>query len=157
MSEPRRAAWAVAALATLAGCASPIPPYHRPEAPVAAEFPAAGATLGANAADTAWQDYFADPRLRRLIAIALDDNRDLRVATLSIEQARALYRVRRADEWPTVNLAASGLRQPSTTGGISSLYTAGAAVTAYELDFFGRVRSLSEAALAQFLATEEAR
>ena len=151
----RRLGWLAAAL--LAGCANPIPPYERPAAPVAASFPASAAAQGRSAVDTAWQDYFADPRLKRLIAIALDDNRDLRIATLSIEQARALYQVRRADEWPTVSLAASGLRQPSTTGGISSLYTVGAAVTAYELDFFGRVRSLSEAALAQFLATEEAR
>ncbi|MGP1693395.1 MAG: efflux transporter outer membrane subunit, partial [Giesbergeria sp.] len=76
---------------------------------------------------------------------------------LNIEQARAQYRVRRADELPTVGIGATGLRQPNASGGIASTYTAGLSVTAYELDFFGRVRSLSQAALAQYLGTEEAR
>jgi multidrug efflux system outer membrane protein len=148
-----------AALLWLGGCASPIPAYERPAAPVAAAFTDA-APQPANAvaaSDIEWQRFFADERLKRLIGIALEDNRDLRMAVLAIEQARALYQIRRADELPTVSLAASGLRQPAAGGGISSLYSVGAAVTAYELDFFGRVRSLSEAALAQFFATQEAR
>jgi multidrug efflux system outer membrane protein len=155
-----RAALAATLVTLVAGCANPIPPYQQPAAPVAAAFPfeaAASSAAATPASEIEWQRYFGDERLKRLIAISLQSNRDLRVALLSIEQARALYQVRRADELPTVNAAATALRQPTGSGSISSLYTVGAAVTAYELDFFGRVRSLSESALAQFLATEEAR
>ena len=160
MTERRALAGALAAaLLWLGGCAHPIPFYERPAAPVGAAFPDATppAAAGTVADETDWQHYFADERLKRLIGIALEDNRDLRVAVLAIEQTRALYRIRRADELPTVNLAASALRQPGAGGGMTSLYSVGAAVTAYELDFFGRVKSLSESALAQFFATEEAR
>jgi multidrug efflux system outer membrane protein len=157
MSEARAALAAL--VAVLAGCTSLVPPYERPAAPVPAAFPAAASESAAAtpARDIEWQSYFADVRLKRLIAIALDDNRDLRAAVLAIEQARALYDVRRADEVPTLNLAASGLRQPGPNGNMTSLYSAGAAVTAYELDFFGRVRAASESALAQYVATDEAR
>jgi multidrug efflux system outer membrane protein len=79
------------------------------------------------------------------------------VATLNIEQVRAQYQIRRADQLPTLNLAASGNRQPTADGGMSSTYTAGLAMASWELDFFGRVASLKDAALAQFLASEEAR
>jgi multidrug efflux system outer membrane protein len=160
MTERRAMAAALsAALFWLGGCASPIPRYERPAPPVAAAFadPAPASANSTLADELEWQRYFADARLKRLIGIALEDNRDLRAAVLSIEQARALYQIRRADELPTVSLAASGLRQPGQGGGMTSLYSVGAAVTAYELDFFGRVKSLSDSALAQFFATEEAR
>lgn len=150
----------VALTLALAGCATLIPNYERPAAPVAAAYPgaaAAQAPAGAAASDVEWQSYFGDARLKRLIDVALGNNRDLRVAVLDIEQARALYQVRRADELPTVGIGATGTRQPNGSGSIASVYTAGLAVTAYELDFFGRVRSLSQAALAQYLGTEEAR
>lgn len=150
---------AASALALLLGaCASMAPRYERPAAPVAAAFPVeAAASAPVLAADIEWQRYFTDERLKRLIGIALQNNRDLRVAVLNIEQARATYQVRRADLAPTLGLAANGQRQPATETTPSSLYTVGLAVTAYELDFFGRVRSLSDAALAQFAGTEEAR
>jgi multidrug efflux system outer membrane protein len=150
----------VALALALAGCANMIPHYERPAAPLAAAYPgapAAPAPAGAAASDVEWQSYFGDARLKRLIDVALQNNRDLRVAVLNIEQARAQYQVRRADELPTVGIGATGLRQPSNSGGIASTYTAGLAVTAYELDFFSRVRSLSQAALARYLGTEEAR
>jgi multidrug efflux system outer membrane protein len=144
----------------LGGCMSFIPEYQRPGAPVSSAFPytqAADGTADRQAAsDIAWQDYFRDPRLQRLIGIALNNNRDMRVAVVSIERARAQYQVRRADELPTVGIGVSGNRQPSPSGGTASVYTAGFAVSAYELDFFGRVRSLGQAALAQYLSTEEA-
>jgi len=147
------------ALLALGACAMPVPNYERPVAPVAAAFaPAPAASAGLKeASDIEWQSYFIDARLARLIAIALQNNRDLRVAALNIEQARALYQVRRADEWPTVGVGAGASRTPNSSGGITSLYTAGLSVTAYELDLFGRVRALSEAALALYLGTEEAR
>ena len=149
--------------AMLAACGSLTPRYERPAAPVAAAFAdaasaAAGVTPPADAIE--WQSYFGDERLKRLITLALANNRDLRVAVLAIEQARAQFDIRRADVWPTVSVGASGSRQPNTNrsvGGTTSLYSAGFAVTSYELDLFGRVRSLSQAALAQLLATEEAR
>ena len=159
---------ALCAAMLMAGC-SMIPKYERPAAPVAADWPtlnaasalpsAAEGSAGPAAADIEWQTFFSDPRLRVLIEAALRNNRDLRIAVLNIEQARAQFQIRRADQFPTLNVAASGLRQPNQNGNgsISSLYTAGLAVTAYELDFFGRVASLKEAALAQYLASEEGR
>ncbi len=143
----------------LAGCASMAPTYQRPVAPVAAVFPGAeaAATTG-TAADIEWQRFFGDARLKQLIGLALQNNRDLRVAVLNIEQTRAQYQIRRADLFPAVSLSVASNRQPSpVTGGMFKLYTAGLTVTAYELDFFGRIKSLSNAALAQYLATEEAR
>jgi multidrug efflux system outer membrane protein len=149
----------IAAAVLLAGCMSMAPKYERPAAPVPGTFAGDNAAMaGPVASQIDWQRFFGDERLKRLIAIALANNRDLRIAALSIEQARALYDVRRADQWPTLGVGASASRQPSTTGsGITSVYTVGLAVTAYELDFFGRVRSLSDVALAQYLATDEAR
>jgi multidrug efflux system outer membrane protein len=159
-----RALPALAAAAVLAGC-SMIPTYERPTAPVATQWSDATGTAipqtGTPAADLAWQDFIGDAQLRELIRLALVNNRDLRVAVLNIEQVRAAYQIRRADQFPTLNLAATGNRQPSTddngNGGISSVYTAGLAMASWELDFFGRVASLKESALAQYLASEEAR
>lgn len=154
LRQPACAALVVA----LTGCATMIPNYQRPAAPVAAAFPGSKQQPAATAAsDIDWRDYFGDPRLKRLIEAALRNNRDLRVAVLNIEQARAQYQIRRADELPTVGIGVTASRQPTGRGGIASTYTAGLAVAAYELDFFGRVRSLSEAALAQYMGTEEAR
>jgi len=151
---------------TLAGCMSLAPKYERPAAPVAQAFPelpkSGGTTLPTATTEAPsnlqWQRFFADARLRQLIELSLANNRDLRVAILNIEQARAQYRITRADRVPTVSAIVSGNRQ--TTGEdqpISSVYQAGFGVSAFELDLFGRVRNLSQAALAQFLATEEAR
>ena len=148
---------ALAAALVLAGCTSLAPKYERPAAPVAPAFtgePGAGQKA---ASDIEWQSYFADERLKRLIDVALKNNRDLRVAVLNIEQARATYGVRRADLLPTVNAVATETRQPGTANTPATLYTVGLSVTAYELDLFGRVRSLSNAALAQYLSTEEGR
>ena len=150
----------------LAGCMSLAPKYERPQAPVAPAFPqvplAGGTALPAATSEAPanidWQRFFLDARLRQLIELALANNRDLRVSIANIEQARAQYRITRADRLPTVSAIVSGNRQ--TTGEdapISSIYQAGLGVSQFELDLFGRVRNLSQAALAQFLATEEAR
>ena len=155
--------FAAACALFLGGC-SMIPKYERPPAPIAADWPAGSGTTpittnGVAPADIEWQSFFSDPKLRQLISAALLNNRDLRIAVLNIEQARAQFQIRRADQFPTLNAQATGLRQPNTNGNgsITSLYTAGLGVTAYELDFFGRVASLKEAALSQYLATEEGR
>ena len=147
----------MAAAMLLAGC-SLIPTYERPVAPVAAQWPGTAPTASGTtsaAAELAWQDFFADASLRRLIDIALANNRDLRVAVLNIEQARAQLGIKRADQFPTLNAAASGSRTPNSSGGITNAYSAGFLITAYEIDFFGRVASLKEQALAQYLATTE--
>ncbi|HEY2561122.1 MAG TPA: efflux transporter outer membrane subunit [Caldimonas sp.] len=158
-SHRRRLVIAAAAL-VLAGCTSFIPTYERPAAPVAANYPqqAASAPVAGSeaAADIDWQRFFADPRLKRLIALALVDNRDLRVAVLNIEQTRALYQVRRADELPTVG-AGGSVSQTPVGSSVITVYAVGLAVTSYELDLFGRVHDLSQAALAQYFATAEAR
>lgn len=155
-------ALALSAVTLMSGC-SLMPSYERPSAPVASQWPASARVSAADATATAgnsavvsWQDYFPDPSLRQLIDAALANNRDLRVALLNIEQARAQLGVRRADQFPTLNAAATGSRTPNSNGAINSAYNAGLTVTAYELDFFGRVASLKEQALAQFLASFEA-
>ena len=156
-------ALAGAALSTLAlgGCMSLIPNYERPAAPVAPayapELMPAGSNSAIAAADIEWQRFFADPRLKRLIELSLANNRDLRVAILNIEQARANYQIRRADQLPTIGAGVSASREAGATGGLVNVYSVGLQVSSYELDFFGRVRSLSQAALAQYLSTEEAR
>ena len=148
----------LAAALLLAGC-SMIPTYERPAAPVPTTFPQAPASTGTGvaAADLAWKDYFSDPRLQQLITIALENNRDLRVSVLNIEQARAQFQITRASQYPVVNGVASGTRQPNTSGQYANAFQVGLAVSAWEIDFFGRVAALKEQALAQYLATEEAR
>ena len=152
---------ALAAAALLAGC-SFIPTYERPAAPSPSTYTATGGQTTVTASTTAaaapWQDYFAEPRLRQLIASALANNRDLRVAALNIEQARAAFQVRRADSYPGVGLAANASRAPSvTTGNMTNAFSTGLVIPAWEIDFFGRIASLKEQALAQYLATEEGR
>lgn len=143
-------------LLALGGC-SLVPTLERPAAPVAATFPGGDAAAARPAADIAWTAFVQDARLRGLIARALEHNRDLRVATLNIEQVRARYQIERANTFPTVNAAASGNRQPDGSGGIQSTYSVGLAISAWEIDFFGRLGALQDAALAQYLASQEAR
>jgi multidrug efflux system outer membrane protein len=135
------------------------PSYERPAAPVAAQFPIAPAgDAGAAATERPWRSFFAaDARLVRLIDLALQNNRDLRVAVLNIEAARAQLGLREADRFPSVNAAVGATRQPGSTGRISSTYSAGLGVSAWELDLFGRVRSATDAALAQLAASSDAR
>ena len=164
---PARLLLAAAAAAMIAGC-SLTPELVRPAAPVAPEFPphaaaAPGLTPARAAVDIGWRDFFPDARLQALIASALENNRDLRTAALRIEEARAQYNVQSADLLPNVNAGVSGSRS-RTPGGVSAtgrplianVYQVGLNLAAFELDFFGRVRSLNEAALAAYLATEEA-
>jgi NodT family efflux transporter outer membrane factor (OMF) lipoprotein len=141
--------------ALLAGCMNLQPAYERPAAPVASTFPnAAPNEVGTPPSQLRWADFFTgDARLQRLIELAIANNRDLRVAAANIEQARALITVRRADQLPTVGVGV----QAERTSGQPSFYTAGLAFSAFELDLFGRIRSLTDVALAQYLASEEAR
>ncbi len=148
------------AVLALSGC-SFIPAYERPTAAVPAGYALAEGTPAGQAqaaADVDWKDYFTDPRLQRLIGMALGNNRDLRLAMLNVEQARAQFQIRRADEYPTVAGVASATRQPSIASGrYGNQFQVGLGVTAWEIDFFGRIAALKEQALAQYLASSEGR
>jgi multidrug efflux system outer membrane protein len=153
----------ILAASLLTGCTM-APHYDRPAAPVAAEYPDdTGPATEQTAADIDWRGFYSDPKLRSLVELALTNNRDLRVAILNIEQARAQYRVQRAQSWPQVdaNGSVNANRTPaslSMTGETTTTRQYSADVGAsFELDLFGRVRSLNGQALEQFLATAEAR
>lgn len=152
---------------TLAGCTM-IPKYERPDAPVSAHYPGASATRGTHGADVAWQDFITEKRLRKIVELALANNRDLRVAVLNVEKSRAQYRVTRSASLPTVEGGGGYTRDKSSEsgavdsiGGASgmaySLWSASIGTTAYEVDLFGRVRSLNRQALEKFFATDETR
>jgi outer membrane protein, multidrug efflux system len=149
---------ALLAAGVLGGCTL-APTYERPAAPVATSYPTETEQAEGNAAAIGWRNFFPDARLRLLIDAALDNNRDLRIAALRIEEARAQYNIQSADLFPTVSATASGSRGRSFVNGVpvtGTSYQVGLGLTAFELDFFGRVRSLKDAALAQYLATGEA-
>jgi multidrug efflux system outer membrane protein len=153
----------------LTGCTM-IPKYERPAAPVAAQYPATtGPQKESVVSDIAWRNFFAEERLKKLIGLALANNRDLRVAVLNVEQSRAQYRITRSASFPTVDGSGSYTRSSTsgTTVGqggasmgtgtfIETQWSASLGTTAYELDLFGRVRSLNKQALEKYLATEEA-
>jgi multidrug efflux system outer membrane protein len=141
------------------------PSYVRPPAPVPAQWTdAAGAKGERRATELDWREYFPDPRLSALILAALDNNRDMRIATARVAEARALYGIQRADRLPTVNLAAdrSAARTPADLSMVgravtTQRYDVDLGLLSFELDFWGRVKNLSDAALASYLATDEAR
>jgi multidrug efflux system outer membrane protein len=166
------------AVALLLSACSMAPTYERPAAPVAEAYAFNPSGIAAktgfdthlpgpgqkNATDTGWRDYFTDPHLQQLIAAALENNRDLRTAVLRIEEARAQYNIQSADRLPNVNASVADTRAKTpaflSSSGRSTIgerYDVGVSVSAFELDFFGRVKSLNDAALASYLATEEAR
>lgn len=141
----------------LTGC-SLAPDYQRPATP-------AGATWQASTDVTTtrgWKGTFSDPQLQQLITLALSNNRDLRIAALNVQSYEARYRIQRAAQLPTVGVDGSGSRQ-QTAGDINgsgreqigSQYAANVGITAYELDFFGRIQSLKDQALENYLAQQE--
>ena len=144
----------------LSGCTM-IPAYTRGPLPVAQTFPNAPATTGA--AQTAWRDLFLDPQLQSTISLALQQNRDLRIAALNIQKAQAEYGISRAALFPDISAGLDGTKSKGTdtTGGTSTgatpHYTADIAMSAYEVDLFGRIRSLNKAALETFFAAKENR
>ena len=161
-----RKAFALTLAALLGGCQL-APPHERPALPTASDFPgyAGDVALGQRAVDMGWRDFFADARLEQLVAGALERNRDLAIAVARIEEARGLYRIQAADRLPTLGASgdATRSRTPGAATGIpgagnvtDTRYSIGVGVTGFELDFWGRVKNLSEAARSQYLATIEA-
>ena len=154
----------------LAGCTLS-PNYTRPEAPVPASWPSGPAYDNApvppgapSAGEVQWREYFTDERLRKVIETALKNNRDLRVAALNVERARAVYGIARADLLPTVNATGRGSRQRvpaelsrSGRAETSEEYNVNLGISSWEIDFFGRIRSLKDKALEEYLATGQAR
>jgi multidrug efflux system outer membrane protein len=154
----------------LSGCTL-APTYKRPAAPVPANWPAGAAYPGADLATGAstvselqWQEFFTDEKLRQVIAMAMNNNRDLRLAVLNVERARALYGIQRAGILPTVNAIGSGSKQRmpadlTSSGNATTLeqYNVSLGISSWEIDFFGRIRSLKDNALEQYFATEQTR
>ena len=174
----RNTCFLAAAVATLLGACTLEPHYHRPPPPVPA-LPG-GTAGGTAAADIGWHEFFPDPQLQQLIELALTNNRDLRVAALNVQSAQAQYRIQRAPLFPTVNAsaveqvqeiplavlesefpsasAAAAAQGPPPTGGVTvRTFDVGVGFTNYELDLFGRIRSLSHAALQQYFSSGETR
>lgn len=153
-----------------AGCTM-APRYTRPEAPVATAWPggaayadAPAATSAPDAAQLRWREFFPDTKLQQVIGSALANNRDLRVAALHVELARAMYGIQRDALYPAVNAVGSGSKQRSSIDlarpgepRVNEQYSVNLGVASWEIDFFGRIRSLKDRALEEYLATEQAR
>jgi multidrug efflux system outer membrane protein len=169
LTSPSRALPVVALAAFVGACGvleprlpegQPGLPEQWPLPPTTATAPVtSGSDAGAAAAvaDIGWRDFFVDPRLEDLIARALKNNRDLRVTVLNVERVRQAYRIQRAERVPAVGGVGAMVRQGGDGQRTTETYAADLAVTAFELDLFGRVRSLSDAALQRYFAEEEAR
>ncbi len=173
MSKQQFKALALAAIVPglLAGCANLAPEYQRPAATAAEQWSDRVAATAEPAEPLAWRDFFLDPRLQAVIELALDNSPSARLATLNVQRARALYRVRGAEVYPSLDATASGSVQripsslsPAGSGGsggghdyISRQYSVGVGLTAYELDLFGRVANLKSQALEAYLSQEAAR
>lgn len=159
-STMKRPLLLLSAATLVAGCQF-APKYATPALPVAEIFPTADAAATKSAVDIGWRDFFQNPALQETIASALENNRDLKTATLRIAEARALYNIQQADQLPNVNAVASGTDSRQLLAGSTpinrTVYQVGVSLASFELDLFGRVKNLSDAALAQFFATEEAR
>ncbi|ODN68184.1 efflux transporter outer membrane subunit [Methylophaga muralis] len=155
----------VMTLSAMLSACSMIPEYQRPANPVMLE--SSESIVDASlAADTGWQEFYQDKQLQQLIALSLENNRNLRATVLQVEQLRAQYKIQRAELLPALNANASATRQRvpeslNTTGlggsGVYDEYQIGVGISAWEIDFFGRIDSLQQAALEQFLASEASR
>jgi multidrug efflux system outer membrane protein len=170
MQYQQRFAAIVVGAMTLSGCTLE-PKYIRPDAPVA--IPEHNVVSGIPAENIGWRAFFPDPQLQQLIVLALAKNRDLRVAALNVETAQARYRIQRAELFPTIEASTTeqaerlpvSVLAASLPGGdasaqgsiVSRSYTAGIGFTNFELDLFGRIRSLDHADLQQYFSFEETR
>ena len=140
-------------VALLAGCANLAPDYARPELPVPTSLDKSTAPTAQPTAKLDWQEVITDARLKKTVELALANNRDLRIAVLNIEKARAQHQIADAARYPTINATATGTSTLYDET-ISRKYSVGLGVTSYELDFFGRLSNLKDSALQSFMATE---
>ncbi len=154
----------------LGGC-SLAPKYQQPQAPIPEQWPQGKAyqetqapSVAATAQELKWQNFFTDENLKKIIDMALNNNRDLRLAALNVERARAMYGIQRAELFPTVNGVGGGGKQRRSADLISpgdprtiERYSVDMGIAAWEIDFFGRIRSLKDRALEEYMATEQAR
>jgi len=182
MSKNALALLLPAAMAIVTGCGTLAPKYVQPKAPVPGEWPSGPAypkarteAKASDVQDLKWREFITDEKLRQIIEMALANNRDLRVAALNVERARALYGIQRSELPPVIAIAGSQSRQSLTTvaGYVTTQQgqpaapvvrrltteqdTVGLGVASWEIDFFGRIRSLKDAAQQRFFATEQAR
>ena len=141
--------------AALSAC-SLTPVLVKPALPVPATYDVGAVAGQGNAADLGWRQMLLDARLQRLVELALLNNRDLRVAALNVDAVRAQYQIQDSARFPAIGASASGVRQRMTAA-TQNQFTAGVAMSAFEIDLFGRLRSLSDAAFARYLATEQGR
>ncbi len=141
---------------TLTGCANLAPEYTQPSAPVAATWPTpqAGESAAISVDELGWREFYGDERLRQLIELALNNNRSLRQSALAVESARAQFRITRADTLPAVDAAGSSTALRSN-GETTHAYSATLGISAFELDFFGRLNNLRDQALETYLSYEE--
>jgi multidrug efflux system outer membrane protein len=150
----------------MSGCTL-APKYERPEAPIPGGWPTGAAyseTKGPTPPEVRWQEFFTDEKLKKILESALKNNRDLRLAALNVQKTRALYGIQRAELLPAVNAVGSGSQQRvpadlSTTGKAMTAeqYSVSLGISSWEIDFFGRIQSLKDRALEEYLATDQAR
>ncbi len=167
----RRLLILLAGISLFLGACSLAPKYQQPRAPIPAQWPQGEAykdTPAISGTPTVqslkWQEFFTDEKLQEIIETALSNNRDLRLAALNVERARALYGIQRAELFPAVNAVGAGGKQRRSADLIGpgdsrtiEQYSVGLGVASWEIDFFGRIRSLKDQALEAYLATEQAR
>jgi multidrug efflux system outer membrane protein len=163
--SPLKLLASIVATLLMLGC-SLAPTYERPSLPVDSAWPGQSRNdvSAGDVTDVQWTNFFKDARLKQVIQIALNNNRDLRVATSNIEKARALYGIQFSERLPNLDAAVSGNRQRtpgdlsvSGRSEVSRQYFAGVGIPSFELDFFGRVKNLSNAAFERYAASENAR
>jgi multidrug efflux system outer membrane protein len=167
MTKPLLTTLALAITLAISGCAMLEPQLPKADAAIPAEWPLPPNTAAAQTAssdttvaaeqatpDIGWRDFFIDPKLEELVARALQNNRDLRVAVLNVERARALYQIQNADRFPTLDASVARNRSSGNIATAGDFYSA-ALSASFELDLFGRIHNLSQAALEQYFAQEE--
>src|SRR3974377_378927 len=163
-----RKLWWVGIMIFLCGCTL-MPKYSRPAAPVPAAWPSGPAykeppstEKAPVTAEVQWRPFFTDAQLQKIIDTSLQNNRDLKVAALNVEKARALYRIQRAELLPRLETGVTASKQRVMISGSTGLVTlqqfsVNLGITSWELDFFGRIRSLKDKALEEYFATDQAR
>ncbi|MFP8967798.1 efflux transporter outer membrane subunit [Pokkaliibacter sp. CJK22405] len=159
LSRTSLRAGVLVAMAMLAGCSSLAPNYQRPEASVPSAWPSGAAyktdTSKQTAVELPWKSFIQDKRLQQVISLALQNNQDLKSTLADVAMARATYKEQRADLFPEVDAGISASRSKTQSSGTTESYEATAGLSSYEIDLFGKTRSLSNAELETYLASND--